>query len=187
VTDPLGGEQVKQDRQQMPRLVAPGDPARLVFHPDAPGRSEIECVGQFVGPRTGCGDEARAGDIADGAVDRCQHRPLHLWRHAVGRRVRRPGELVPMCAETRLDRSLGGRPRGATTIVEYLVAHGAKLDVRSKQNFTPLDIAMGKSSFGALPVPHDSTVELFRKLGAPEAKDLPPLPDAPKPGGRGRI
>ena len=50
---------------------------------------------------------------------------------------------------------------------QILVDHGAKLDAKSKTGFTPLDIAMGKDSFG-LPVPHDSTVALLRSLGAPE-------------------
>jgi hypothetical protein len=31
---------------------------------------------------------------------------------------------------------------------------------------------MGKNSLAALPVPHDSTVALIRKLGGVEAKDL---------------
>jgi len=31
---------------------------------------------------------------------------------------------------------------------------------------------MGKSSLGALPVPHDSTVALIRKLGGPEGKEV---------------
>jgi len=52
-------------------------------------------------------------------------------------------------------------------LVKFLVAHGAKLDATSKSGFTPLDIAMGKDSFG-LPVPHDSTVALIRTLGGPE-------------------
>jgi hypothetical protein len=52
------------------------------------------------------------------------------------------------------------------------VDHGAKLDVKSKQGFTPLDIALGKNSMGALPVPHDSTVDLIRKLGGREGKDI---------------
>jgi len=80
-------------------------------------------------------------------------------------------------ANTRGETALhGAANRGADSIVEFLVTHGAKTDVRSKQNFTPLDVAMGKSSFGALPVPHDSTVAVLRKLGAPEGKDLPPPP-----------
>ena len=32
--------------------------------------------------------------------------------------------------------------------------------------------AMGKNSMAALPVPHDSTVALLRKLGGREGKDL---------------
>jgi uncharacterized protein len=66
----------------------------------------------------------------------------------------------------------GAALRGADTIVQFLVEHGAKLDTKTKQGFTPLDIAMGKNSLAALPVPHDSTVALIRKLGGVEAKDL---------------
>jgi len=66
----------------------------------------------------------------------------------------------------------GAALRGADTIVQFLVDHGAKLDVKTKQGFTPLDVAMGKNSLAALPVPHESTVALIRKLGGVEAKDL---------------
>jgi ankyrin repeat protein len=59
----------------------------------------------------------------------------------------------------------GAANRGSDVLVKFLVEHGAKLDVKSKAGFTPLDIAMGKDSFGALPVPHDSTVALLRSLG----------------------
>jgi uncharacterized protein len=62
----------------------------------------------------------------------------------------------------------GAATRGADTIIQYLAAHGAKLDVKSKRGFTPLDVAMGKDQFG-LPVPHDSTVALLRKLGGVES------------------
>jgi ankyrin repeat protein len=62
----------------------------------------------------------------------------------------------------------GAASRGADTIVRYLVAHGAKVDAKSSREFTPLDIAMGKDSFG-LPVPHDSTVALLRSLGGMES------------------
>jgi len=64
----------------------------------------------------------------------------------------------------------GAALRGADTIVQFLVEHGAKLDAKTKQGFTPLDVAMGKNSFAALPVPHDSTVALIRKLGGVEGK-----------------
>jgi uncharacterized protein len=66
----------------------------------------------------------------------------------------------------------GAADRGADTIVQYLVDHGAEMNVRSKQGFTPLDVAMGKSSLLQLPVPKPTTVELLRKLGALEAKDV---------------
>jgi uncharacterized protein len=62
----------------------------------------------------------------------------------------------------------GAASRGADTIVEFLVKHGAKLDAKSGRGFTPLDVAMGKDSF-ALPVPHDSTVALIRSLGGVES------------------
>jgi len=62
----------------------------------------------------------------------------------------------------------GAASRGADSIVQYLVAHGAKLDAKSGRGFTPLDIAMGKDSF-SLPVPHDSTVATIRTLGGVES------------------
>ena len=66
----------------------------------------------------------------------------------------------------------GAANRGADSIVQFLVDHGAKLDPKTKQGFTPLDVAMGKNSFAALPVPHDSTVALLRKLGGLEGQDV---------------
>jgi len=67
----------------------------------------------------------------------------------------------------------GAANRGADSIISFLVAKGVKIDLKSKSNYTALDIAMGKNAFGALPVPHDSTVALLRKLGAHEARELP--------------
>lgn len=64
----------------------------------------------------------------------------------------------------------GAAYRGADTIVQYLVDHGAKLNAKTKQGFTPLDVAMGKNVLAQLPVPHDSTVALIRKLGGAEGK-----------------
>ncbi|HEX5229008.1 MAG TPA: ankyrin repeat domain-containing protein [Bryobacteraceae bacterium] len=86
-------------------------------------------------------------------------------------------EAVKLCLEQGMDMSQtnakgetvlhGAANRGSDVLVKFLVEHGAKLDAKSKAGFTPLDIAMGKDSFG-LPVPHDSTVALLRSLGAPE-------------------
>jgi ankyrin repeat protein len=71
--------------------------------------------------------------------------------------------------ETCLDGAAG---RGADLIVQFLIEHGAKINAKSKQGFTPVDYAMGKAVVGQLPVPHDSTVTLLRKLGGVEGKDI---------------
>ena len=82
-------------------------------------------------------------------------------------------EALKLCMDQGLDLSQtnakgetalhGAANRGSDLLVKFLVEHGAKLDAKSTQGFTPLDIAMGKDSFG-LPVPHDSTVALIRQL-----------------------
>jgi cytohesin len=64
----------------------------------------------------------------------------------------------------------GAADRGADTIVQYLVEHGADINAKTRQGFTPLDVAMGKAVFIQLPVPHDSTIALLRKLGGVEGK-----------------
>jgi uncharacterized protein len=83
-------------------------------------------------------------------------------------------EALKLCMDQGLDLSQtnnknetalhGAANRGSDLLVKFLVEHGAKLDAKSKAGFTPLDIALGKDSFGALPVPHDSTVALLRSL-----------------------
>jgi ankyrin repeat protein len=74
-------------------------------------------------------------------------------------------------ANTRGETALhGAASRGADTIVQFLAEHGADLNAKTKQGFTPLDIALGKASTAQLPVPHDSTVALLRKLGAREGQ-----------------
>ena len=66
----------------------------------------------------------------------------------------------------------GAADRGADTIVQFLVDRGAELNVKSKQGFTPLDVAMGKASLAQLPVPKPTTVALLRKIGGLEGKDV---------------
>jgi uncharacterized protein len=66
----------------------------------------------------------------------------------------------------------GAAARGADTIVQFLVDHGAAMNAKNNQKMTPLDFAMGKNSFAQLPVPHESTVGLLKKLGALEGKDV---------------
>ncbi len=87
-------------------------------------------------------------------------------------------EALQLCLDQGLDLSQtngkgetalhGAANRGSDLLVRFLVEHGAKLDAKSKAGFTPLDIALGKGSF-ALPVPHDSTVALLRRVGGAEA------------------
>jgi ankyrin repeat protein len=66
----------------------------------------------------------------------------------------------------------GAAGRGADTIVKYLVEQSANLNAKTKQNMTALDYALGKNVVAQLPVPHESTVELIRKLGGLEGKDV---------------
>jgi uncharacterized protein len=86
-------------------------------------------------------------------------------------------EALKLCMDQGLDLSAtngkgetalhGAANRGSDLLVKFLVEHGLKLDIKSKAGFTPLDIALGKDSFG-LPVPHGSTVALLRSLGGAE-------------------
>jgi uncharacterized protein len=73
----------------------------------------------------------------------------------------------------------GAAFRGADSIVQFLADRGADLNLVSRQGFTPLDMAMGKSVTNQLPVPHDSTVALLKKLGAKEGPGRTPLPPTP--------
>jgi uncharacterized protein len=66
----------------------------------------------------------------------------------------------------------GAADRGADTIVQFLVDRGAELNVKTKQGFTPLDVALGKATLTQLPVPKPTTVSLLRKLGGLEGKDV---------------
>ncbi len=57
---------------------------------------------------------------------------------------------------------------GANSIIQFLVDHGAKLDVQNGCGQTPLSLAEGTNARGLLErvTPHNSTGELLRKLGA---------------------
>ncbi len=58
--------------------------------------------------------------------------------------------------------------RGHDSIVDYLVAHGARLDVTNRSGETPLALARRGRGRGPNTSPHQSTVELLRRLGARE-------------------
>jgi ankyrin repeat protein len=69
----------------------------------------------------------------------------------------------------------GAAQKGWDQVVQFLVDHGAKLDVKDKRGRTPLDAAMGLMGNGGFDGSrqdvHESTVALLRKLMAvPEAK-----------------
>ena len=68
----------------------------------------------------------------------------------------------------------GAASRGADTLVQYLADQGVSLNAKTKQGLTPLDFAMGKNVITQLPVPHNSTVALIRKLGGVEGKEAKP-------------
>jgi ankyrin repeat protein len=102
-------------------------------------------------------------------------------------------EAVKMCVDLGLDVNAatdrgetalhGAALRGANSIVSYLVEKGAKLDVKNKQGFTPLDIANGKGGFGgALRDPRPATValikELLSKSSGPSAQAAEPKAEA---------
>jgi uncharacterized protein len=60
----------------------------------------------------------------------------------------------------------GASFRGANDVVEFLVAHGAKMDVKSKEGRMPVNMAEGMHIGPGGWVEHDDTVALFRKLMA---------------------
>ena len=57
---------------------------------------------------------------------------------------------------------------GYDSVVEYLVAQGARLDVRNADGRTPLALAQRGQVRGRNATPHHSTVDLLRRLGAGE-------------------
>ncbi len=65
----------------------------------------------------------------------------------------------------------GAADRGADSIVQFLVDHGAKLNAKTSRDSRRW-ISPWESSLLQLPVPHDSTVALLRKLGGLEGKDV---------------
>ena len=71
----------------------------------------------------------------------------------------------------------GAALRGANTIVQFLIDQKMDVNALSKQGYTPLDVAMGKTIVLQLPVPQESTVALLKKLGGKEG----PGPRAARP------
>lgn len=79
---------------------------------------------------------------------------------------------------TRGENSLHGAAlRGADTIVQFLLDQKMDVNATSKQGYTPLDVALGKTIVLQLPVPQESTVALLKKVGGREG----PGPRGAKP------
>ena len=79
---------------------------------------------------------------------------------------------------TRGENSLHGAAlRGADTIVQFLLDEKMDINATSKQGYTPLDVALGKTIVLQLPVPQESTVALLKKMGGREG----PGPRGAKP------
>src|SRR5205814_2571898 len=64
----------------------------------------------------------------------------------------------------------GAAQKGYDQVVRILVGHGAKLDVKDRRGFTPLDAAMGALGNGGFDGSradvHDRTAKLIRELMA---------------------
>jgi ankyrin repeat protein len=96
-------------------------------------------------------------------------------------------EAVKLCVELGLDVN-AANVQGETamhvaageSIVRYLAAHGARLDVRNKQGRTPLDVAiLRKDGSGRQLLP--GTLVAFRELGAPATIDTSSRPPIEQP------
>jgi ankyrin repeat protein len=69
----------------------------------------------------------------------------------------------------------GAASRGADTIVQFLADHGAKMNVKNKQNRTPYDVAMGIGGVNNTGgIAHPTTGALIKRLASgPSAENAP--------------
>ena len=63
---------------------------------------------------------------------------------------------------------------GSVIVCFFLCIVFAPVNAKTNRGLTPLDYAMGKQVVAQLPVPHESTVALIRKLGGNEGVNLKP-------------
>ena len=68
----------------------------------------------------------------------------------------------------REQRCTARRCAAPTRSSQFLLDQKMDINATSKQGYTPLDVALGKTIVGQLPVPQDSTVALLKKLGGKE-------------------
>lgn len=62
---------------------------------------------------------------------------------------------------------MGAAYRGDNEMVRYLVEKGARLDARTRREWSVTDMANGPYLRSSFPVPHPDTVALLRSMGAP--------------------
>ena len=62
---------------------------------------------------------------------------------------------------------MGAAYRGDNEMIQYLIAKGAGLDVKTKRGWSVTDMANGPYLRSSFPLPHPETVALLQKLGAP--------------------
>ena len=62
---------------------------------------------------------------------------------------------------------MGAAYRGDNEMIRYLVSKGARLDVKTKREWSVSDMANGPYLRSSFPIPHPETVALLVKLGAP--------------------
>jgi ankyrin repeat protein len=178
------------------QLLARGANVNAVLTAPLPGRSGMDSGDTTLGPgTTPLMRAARAGDAvamrlllekgADPKLTTKEGNTALLFAAGVGYRDKNTRgsesdalEALKVCLEAGLDLEQsntrgetalhGAANRGADTIVQFLADRRVNLNPKTKQGFTPLDIALGKASFAQLPVPKDSTVALLKKLGGGE-------------------
>ncbi|HEX4273785.1 MAG TPA: ankyrin repeat domain-containing protein [Bryobacteraceae bacterium] len=63
--------------------------------------------------------------------------------------------------------AMGAAYRGDNEIIQYLIAKGARLDVKTKRGWSVTDMANGPYLRSSFPLAHPDTVALLQKLGAP--------------------
>ncbi len=62
---------------------------------------------------------------------------------------------------------MGAAYRGDNEVIQYLAAKGARLDVKTKRNWSVTDMANGPYLRSSFPLVHPESVALLQKLGAP--------------------
>jgi ankyrin repeat protein len=118
-------------------------------------------------PKLTAGDQGSAIHMAAGGGQAAQFGTVQLTEpEAI--------EAIEFCLDKGLDvnavNTRGDTPlhaaanKGWDSVVKFLAGHGAKLDTKNRQGFTPLDIAEGRGGRGGLVPRKESTAALLQEL-----------------------